>query len=108
MIKNNGYDNVNQNIKYECLAYHRFNQILRQHAIAHEGSTTRMYPVMHAGGFTEALNNMPAYIEELIEPNDLQRSGLVLVGINSIIVKVNRYTPFTGPSYIDLPTEIFF
>ena len=61
---------------------------------------------MNADELTETLNNMPVDIEQLIPSKDLQMYGVVLVGINAIVVNVTRYTPSTGSSYIDLPAAI--
>ena len=65
-----------------------------------------MYPVMNADELTESLDNMNVDIEQLIQSNDLQMYGLVLVGRSAIIINFNMYTPSTGSSYIDLPYEI--
>ena len=65
-----------------------------------------MYPVMNTAGLNDAIERLAADIEELIQSKDLHRSGLVLVGIASLVINFNRYTPSTGSRYIDLPTGI--
>ena len=88
------------------LTYHEFKRWVRRFAELVDGNRSRMYPIMNDEELDTAINKMPTDIEALIESKDLRKSGLVLVGIDPIVVNFNRYTPSTGSSYIDLPAEI--
>ncbi len=105
MLKLKYYEDAKDYLKSEHISIKTLKRIIDENSINYE-VRSRRYDIINLHDLDQSLNNMIHDINITIDKASFDKSGLVVAGIDNIVIHYSKYNPTRGSSYIELPKWI--